>query len=68
LYDIATMPPDLRKAHRTLDATVDRLYRKEPFKTDRERVEFLLARYEAERFPLVAAAQPVPKRRGRVSA
>jgi hypothetical protein len=59
------MPGDLRKAHQALDKAVDKLHRKEPFKTDRERVEFLLARYEAERSPLVVAAQPVPKRRRR---
>ena len=55
LYDPLTMPPDLRKAHTALDLAVDRLYRKEPFETDRARVEFLLARYEqitAPRSPL----------------
>ena len=57
------MPVDLRKAHRSLDTAVDKLYRKEPFSTDRERVEFLLARYERERAPLVVAAQPAKKRR-----
>ena len=65
LYDAASMPAALRKAHQALDVAVDRLYRKEPFTSDRERVEFLLARYEAERSPLVVAAQPVQKRRRR---
>ncbi|MXX59012.1 MAG: class I SAM-dependent DNA methyltransferase [Rhodothermaceae bacterium] len=46
LYDPDTMPPDLFKAHRTLDKHVDRLYRKEPFVSDDERMEFLLMRYE----------------------
>jgi len=64
LYDPAAMPADLRKAHQALDAAVDKLYRKEPFTSDRERVEFLLARYERERAPLVVAAQ-VPKKRRR---
>ena len=63
LYDSAAMPADLRKAHQALDSAVDKLYRKEPFTSDRERVEFLLARYERERAPLVVAAQPAKKRR-----
>jgi N-6 DNA Methylase len=63
LYDPAVMPADLRKAHQALDAAVDKLYRKEPFTSDRERVEFLLARYEKERAPLIVAAQPARKRR-----
>jgi len=63
LYDPTSMPVDLRKAHQALDAAVDKLYRKEHFSSDRERVEFLLARYEEERAPLVAAAQPTKKRR-----
>ena len=51
LYAAASMPADLRKAHQALDSVVDKLYRKEPFSSDRERVEFLLARYEKERAP-----------------
>ena len=43
LYDPDVMPEDLRKAHRALDEAVDRLYRKEPFASDRERLEHLLA-------------------------
>jgi hypothetical protein len=46
LYDPDLMPPDLRKAHKALDLAVDRLYRKEPFANDRERVEHLFMRYE----------------------
>ena len=65
LYEADTMPPDLRKAHQALDTAVDKLYRKEPFQTDRERVEFLLCRYEKDRAPLVAAAKPIGKRRRR---
>jgi hypothetical protein len=69
LYDPATMPPDLRKAHQALDVAVDRLYRREPFRSDRERAEFLLARYEAIHIPLVPAP-PLRgrQRRGRVAA
>ena len=47
LYDSAAMPADLAKAHRRLDRMVDRLYRKKPFGSDLERIEFLLERYEA---------------------
>ncbi len=63
LYDPLTMPPDLRKAHTALDLAVDRLYRKEPFATDRARVEFLLARYEQITAPALALAAQKPKRK-----
>ena len=56
------MPPDLRKAHTALDLAVDKLYRKEPFETDRARVEFLLARYEQITAPALALAAQKPKR------
>jgi hypothetical protein len=52
LYDPDTMPPELRRAHRELDMAVDRLYRREPFATDRDRVEHLFGRYEALMNPL----------------
>lgn len=45
LYDPVAMPPDLRKAHDALDKAVDQCYRKEPFTSERERVEFLFALY-----------------------
>jgi len=47
LYDPDTMPANLRKAHHALDLAVDRLYRRQPFATDRDRVEHLFGRYEA---------------------
>ena len=62
LYDPLTMPPDLRKAHTALDLAVDRLYRKEPFASDRARVEFLLARYETLTAPALALAAAKPRR------
>jgi hypothetical protein len=68
LYDPDTMPPNLRKAHQALDAAVDRLYRREPFRTDRERVEFLLARYEALRAPLMPPKRPTKRGRARAAA
>ncbi len=45
LYHPTTMPPDLRKAHELLDKAVDGCYRKAPFTSDRERLEFLFAKY-----------------------
>jgi hypothetical protein len=64
LYDPNSMPPSLRKAHRDLDEAVDRLYRKEPFLSDRERVEHLFKLYENLTAPMLAAAT-VPKKRAR---
>jgi SAM-dependent methyltransferase len=46
LYDPDLMPVTLRRAHQALDRAVDRLYRPEPFTSDRERVEHLLMLYE----------------------
>jgi hypothetical protein len=45
LYHPTTMPPDLRKAHDALDKAVDQCYRKEPFASERERVEHLFDLY-----------------------
>lgn len=65
LYDPDLMPPDLRKAHKELDLAVDRLYRKEPFANDRERVEHLFMRYEKMTAGLLAA--PAKAKRARRS-
>jgi hypothetical protein len=46
LYHALTMPQDLLKAHLALDKAVEQCYRKEAFKSDTERVEFLFERYE----------------------
>ena len=59
------MPPNLRRAHRTLDRAVDRLYRRAGFASERERVEHLFAIYEKMRAPLGAGMKTSPKRRGR---
>ena len=56
------MATDLHKAHTLLDLAIDKLYRKEPFETDRSRVEFLLARYEQTTAPTLALAAKMPKR------
>lgn len=61
IYDVRTMPAELRKAHRDLDAAVDKLYRARPFASDRERVEHLFPLYEALVHPTAAA--PAANRR-----
>jgi hypothetical protein len=66
LYDPDVMPADLRKAHRALDLAVDRLYRKAPFHSDRERVEHLFTLYEKMTAGLFISAKP--KGRGRSKA
>ncbi len=63
LYDPDLMPPNLRKAHKALDRAVDKLYRRTPFATERERVEHLFALYEKMQAPLEAGMKG--KRRGR---
>jgi hypothetical protein len=59
LYDPVAMPPKLAKAHAALDKAVDRCYRKEPFRSDRERVQHLFALYEAL---ATKSAQPLSRR------
>lgn len=61
LYDPDVMPADLRRAHRALDQAVDRLYRKAPFDSDRERVEHLFTLYEKMTAGLLAGG-PKSKR------
>ena len=46
LYNPVAMPPELVKAHAALDKGVDRCYRERPFRSDRERVEYLFELYE----------------------
>lgn len=53
LYDPDFMPLGLRKAHTELDRAVERLYRRKPFDSDRERIEFLFERYEQYVQPLL---------------
>jgi hypothetical protein len=52
LYDPLTMPPDLVKAHRTLDAAVDAAYSKKRFLGDSDRVAFLFELYQQISSPL----------------
>lgn len=46
LYDPDKMPAALRSAHKSLDETVDRLYRSRPFESDEKRLKVLFAMYE----------------------
>lgn len=57
LYDPDTMPANLRKAHAALDTAVDRLYRRAPFTSDRDRVEHLFGLYEKLVNPMSDAAK-----------
>ena len=63
LYDPDLMPPDLRRAHQTLDRAVDRLYRRAGFSSERERVEHLFALYEKSRTPLEVRGRGRRRRR-----
>ena len=67
LYDPDLMPPNLRRAHHALDRAVDRLYRRQRFTSERERVEYLFALYERMQAPLAAAAAKPRTRRRRVT-
>ncbi len=53
LYDPDLMPVGLRKAHANLDRAIERLYRRKPFESDRERIECLFERYEQYVQPLL---------------
>ncbi len=66
LYDPDLMPPNLRRAHQALDRTVDRLYRRKRFDSERERVEHLFVRYATMCEPLYAQGtkdRKTPQRR-----
>jgi len=59
------MPGALLKAHQALDRAVDRCYRKEPFESDRQRVEFLFALYQKLTAPLIPAVKATRGRKAR---
>ena len=63
LYDPDLMPPNLRRAHQAIDRTMDRLYRRTGFASERERVEHLFMLYEKMCAPLEALMKAKPKRR-----
>ncbi len=61
LYDPLAMPGNLAKAHADLDRGVDACYRRQPFTSERQRVEYLFALYEKLTAPLIV--QPKSRRR-----
>ena len=63
LYDPNSMPPDLYRAHRSLDRAVDRLYRRKAFNSERERIEYLFAEYERNQQQQVPISSPATARR-----
>ena len=63
LYDPNLMPPNLRRAHHSLDRAVDRLYRRTPFTSERDRIEHLITLYEKIRSPLEANMKAMQGRR-----
>lgn len=46
LYNPLTMPKNLLQAHQELDKLVDRSYRKQPFQSEMERIQFLFNLYQ----------------------
>ena len=68
LYDPTFMPPNLRTAHSKLDTAVDKLYRPEPFSSDRDRVEHLFGRYERLIDPMGSTAAAKNRRVSRKKA
>jgi hypothetical protein len=68
LYDPLAMPIPLVKAHTELDRAVERCYRPEPFRSDRERVEFLFSLYEKLTAPLLPATPRAKGRRSQAAA
>ena len=67
IYDPDSMPIKLRAAHRDLDRAVDRLYRKKPFGSDRERFQHLLTIY-GKYVALIPASIPKSGRKRLTSA
>lgn len=63
LYDPIAMPPDLRRAHQTLDKAVDAAYGKKNFASDAERVAFLFELYHKYTSLLPTIAKPVDRKR-----
>ena len=59
------MPLPLYKAHAALDRAVDRCYRRQPFTSDRQRVEFLFSLYEKLTAPLIPATGKGKRQRDR---
>lgn len=62
LYDSLSMPKELLKAHRELDAVVNACYRRAAFKSELERLEYLFELYARYAEPLAHAMAQKPKR------
>ena len=54
LYDPIAIPPDLVKAHKEPDKSVDLYYRPQAFTNERTRIEFLFYLYSRYTAPLQA--------------
>ena len=65
LYDPNLMPPDLRKAHQTLDRAVESPISRSGFTSERELVEHLFMLYKKMSASLKAAMKAKSKQRGR---
>ncbi|WMJ09390.1 DNA methyltransferase [Nitrosomonas sp. sh817] len=63
LYDPLTMPPELVRAHQSLDRAVDAAYGKKSFASEAERVAFLFERYQAITSLLPTAAIRKPRKK-----
>ena len=55
----SSMPPELERAHRALDLAVDRAYRRQPFASERNRMEYLFSEYHRLTAPVI----PPPKKK-----
>lgn len=66
IYDPDSMPTKLRWAHRDLDGAVDRLYRKKPFDSDRDRFQHLLALYAKRVAPIPVDSQTPRRKRSKL--
>lgn len=66
LYDPDTMPASLLAAHCALDEAVEQCYRRKPFASDEERLEYLFARYDqmaaTEATGLLAQSAPTTRK------
>jgi len=59
------MPPALLKAHQALDKAVDAAYRKQPFDTERHRIEYLFGLYQELTDPMITAMAKASRKRGK---
>jgi hypothetical protein len=63
LYDPASMPVELQKAHAALDRAVDAAYGVKKFASEADRVTFLLRLYQEKTAPLIQAEKPRRRRK-----